>query len=76
MAENTQSQQKKGCTGDCMACSVIQRGYCSSQLAYNNMQLIGALVEKVNTLTEKVNSMQGDTELVAPMQKEKAEALV
>lgn len=68
MEENT--QQNKGCTGDCKMCSIMQRGYCSSQIAYNNMQLLGSLQEQMKALSEKFSAMQGDTELVAPMQKE------
>ncbi len=67
MAENNPiPHQTRGCTGDCKLCSMMQRGYCASQIAYNNMQQISSMRETLKALTEKINSMQGDAELVAP----------
>lgn len=70
------SQQAKGCTGDCKRCSIMQRGYCASQIAYNNMQQISMMRETLNALTEKINAMQGDAELVAPTASKKTESII
>lgn len=62
MAEN----QTK-CTGNCMACTIFQRQYCASQLAYSNMrmleqmqQVVVSLKENVMSLSEKVEAMQNN----------------
>lgn len=62
MAEN----QTK-CTGNCMACTIFQRQYCASQLAYSNMrmleqmqQVVVSLKENVMALSEKVEAMQNN----------------
>lgn len=72
--ENT--QQAKGCTGDCKLCSIMQRGYCASQIAYNNMQQISAMRETLNALTERINAMECDAELVAPAASKKTESII
>lgn len=64
MDENT--SQRNVCTGDCKVCSIIQRGYCASQIAYNNMLMIKSVGDDIKALKEKITSLQGDAELVAP----------
>ena len=62
MAEN----QSK-CTGNCMACTIFQRQYCASQLAYSNMrmleklqQVVVSMKENITALSEKVEAMQNN----------------
>ena len=62
MAEN----QTK-CTGNCMACTIFQRQYCASQLAYSNMrmleklqQVVVSMKENITALGEKVEAMQNN----------------
>lgn len=69
MAENPTPQQAKGCTGDCKRCSMVQRGYCASQIAYNNMLILNELRNNMKLLANKMDAMQGDAELVAPASK-------
>lgn len=84
MEENvnpTQSeQQRKGCTGDCKLCTMFQRGYCASQIAYNNMGLLGEVFKNLAemrkdfaTLASKVEGEQlSNGELFAPTTQENA----
>ena len=66
MAEN----QSK-CTGNCMACTIFQRQYCASQLAYSNMrmleqvqQVVGELKDDMKAVSEKVEAMQNNEALL------------
>ena len=64
------------CTGNCMACTILQRQYCASQLAYSNMkmleqmqQVVVELKESVKTIDEKVEAMQNNEALlIDPME--------
>ena len=62
MAEN----QTK-CTGNCMSCTIFQRQYCASQLAYSNMRMLEqvqqfmvSMNEDVKSLSDKVEAMQNN----------------
>lgn len=74
MAENTpktEQQQVRGCTGDCKLCSMMQRGYCASQIGYNNMKLISALfgiVSELQTEIKALNQNNNTEELINPSQ--------
>lgn len=74
MAENTskaEQQQVKGCTGDCKLCSMMQRGYCASQIGYNNMKLISALFGMVSELQSEIKALNQNNnteELINPSQ--------
>ena len=48
------------CTGNCMGCTIYQRQYCASQIAYNNMGLISELMESVAELKEKIEAIQNN----------------
>lgn len=84
MEENSvltqESQQKKGCTGDCKLCTMFQRGYCASQIAYNNMGLLSEVVKAIAEmrrdfaiLASKVeNDQLSNGELFAPTAQENA----
>lgn len=52
-------EQKQGCTGDCRTCTIIQRGYCASQIAYNNIKAINTLYEEMNKLEAVVERIEG-----------------
>lgn len=73
--ETAVQSQVKGCTGDCKLCNVLQRGYCASQITYNNMGLIsdvlGAMDElrkEVKALSAKVEAIQNsEAELIDPI---------
>lgn len=64
------------CTGNCMGCTIFQRQYCASQISYNNMNLMGQLLESVEKLTKKVNLLadevadmhSSDEELINPVE--------
>jgi len=55
MAEN----QSK-CTGNCMACTMFQRQYCASQLAYSNMRMLEQMQKTVIDMKEKVEALQNN----------------
>ena len=62
MAEN----QSK-CTGNCMACTILQRQYCASQLAYSNMKMLEQLQQTVagvlvnmKSLSDKIDAIQNN----------------
>lgn len=55
MAEN----QSK-CTGNCMACTIFQRQYCASQLAYSNMRMLEQIQQTVKNLSDKIDAMQSN----------------
>ena len=57
MAENK-------CTGNCMACTIFQRQFCSSQLAYTNMRMLEQLQQTVTNLQQKIESMQNNEALL------------
>lgn len=55
------------CTGNCMNCSVIQRQFCSSQIAYNNMKVLESIVKELSDMKEKVEQMQNEESvLISP----------
>ena len=56
MAENTRTQ----CTGNCMGCTIFQRQYCASQIAYNNMRILDNVMAKINDLATKVDAIQNN----------------
>lgn len=53
MAENK-------CTGNCMACTVFQRQYCASQLAYSNMRMLELMQQTLTSMQEKIEAMQNN----------------
>lgn len=65
------NREQKSCNGRCEMCSVNQRTYCASQMAYYNQQEISeikAILERQNTsndtciiLREKVSETQENT---------------
>lgn len=48
------------CTGNCMACSVYQRQYCASQLAYSNMRMLELMQQTISELNEKIDAIQNN----------------
>ena len=55
MAEN----QSK-CTGNCMACTIFQRQYCASQLAYSNMRMLEQMQNEIASIEKKIEAMQNN----------------
>ena len=55
MAEN----QSK-CTGNCMACTILQRQYCASQLAYSNMRMLEQMQNEITNIEKKIEAMQNN----------------
>ena len=55
MAEN----QGK-CTGNCMACTILQRQYCASQLAYSNMRMLELMQQTLSVMQEKIEAIQSN----------------
>ena len=58
--EGTQNK----CTGNCMACTVIQRQYCASQLAYTNMRMMEQMQKTVIDIKEKIEAAQNNEALL------------
>ena len=59
------------CNGNCMTCTIFQRQYCASQIAFNNMGLLGKLMENVAELKEKVEAIQNnEASLINPIEQE------
>ena len=48
------------CTGNCMACTVFQRQYCASQLAYSNMRMLEMMHQTITELSEKIDTIQNN----------------
>lgn len=57
MEKPREEKQVFRCTGDCLQCSPVQRQYCSSQLAYNNLKVLERLEERLDVLSEQLESM-------------------
>ena len=55
MAEN-----QSRCTGNCMACTILQRQYCASQLAYSNMRMLEQMQQEIVKIEEKIEAMQNN----------------
>lgn len=56
------------CTGNCMACTIFQRQYCASQLAYSNMRMLEQMQQAIHRMEEKVEAMQNnEATLIDPM---------
>ena len=55
MAEN----QSK-CTGNCMACTIFQRQYCASQLAYSNMRMLEQMQQAMADMQKKIEAIQNN----------------
>lgn len=53
-----ESQSK--CTGNCMACTIFQRQYCASQLAYSNMRMLELMQQTLSTIQEKIEAIQSN----------------
>lgn len=72
MAEsiNKAEEQVKGCTGDCKVCSMMQRGYCASQIAYNNMKLISQLYVTINEMQAEIKALGSSSvePLISPIE--------
>ena len=74
--QNTQLFQidmadRKQCDGNCMGCTMFQRQYCASQIAYNNMGLLSELRDKMDDLKKKIESIQNnEASLINPIEEE------
>ena len=55
--ETTQMGQATHCTGDCRKCFPMQRAYCSSQIAYNNMRMLETLSQSLAALSSEVKDL-------------------
>lgn len=65
--EKNQEKQFQ-CTGDCLKCSPVQRQYCSSQIAYNNLKALERLEVCVEDISKKIEMMEiEDAPLINPM---------
>ena len=62
------TEVKNQCSGDCRSCHPVQRIYCSSQIAYNNMRMLEALQGEMESLKQEIASMRGsdDDGLINP----------
>lgn len=64
MAEN-----QSRCTGNCMACTIYQRQYCASQLAYSNMKMLEQMQKTMVSMQEKIEALQNsEAMLIDPME--------
>jgi hypothetical protein len=48
------------CTGNCMVCTVFQRQYCASQLAYSNMRMLELMQQTITEIGEKIETIQNN----------------
>ena len=65
------AETKSQCTGNCMACTVFQRQYCASQIAYNNMGLLSDLMGEIALIKEKIEAIQNNEgTLINPIEEE------
>ena len=48
------------CTGNCMECTILQRQYCSSQLAYSNMRMLEQMGQMMSDISKKIEAMQSN----------------
>ena len=55
-------EENKGykCTGDCLKCSPVQRQYCASQIAYNNMNLLSEIMDSVDEMKKSNETMRSE----------------
>ena len=54
-----------------MGCTVFQRQYCASQIAYNNMGLLSELRDEMDDLKKKIESIQNnEASLINPIEEE------
>ena len=54
-----------------MACTVFQRQYCASQIAYNNMGLLSDLMGEIALIKEKIEAIQNNEgTLINPIEEE------
>lgn len=64
------------CTGNCMACTIFQRQYCASQLAYSNMRMLEQMQQTVKNLSDKIDAIQNsEAALFDPIQSNKSNVL-
>ena len=63
-AQQAQGQMATHCTGDCRRCFPMQRAYCASQIAYNNMKLLEALMQSLNVQSQDVQNLSKKIEAI------------
>lgn len=52
------------CTGNCMECSIVQRQYCSSQIAYSNMRMLEQMSQTMAEMSKKIEALQDNEALL------------
>ena len=56
MAENNQTQFQ--CTGNCLACTPVQRQYCACQHSYTTMRTIQQIEESLKAMSGTVEELK------------------
>lgn len=46
------------CTGNCMGCTIFQRQYCASQIAYNNMRMMERISESLTAMGQELQTLK------------------
>ena len=57
-------QNQSKCTGNCMSCTILQRQYCASQLAYSNMRMLEQVQKTMAIMQEKIDALQNNEALL------------
>lgn len=53
------------CNGNCMMCSVMQRQYCSTQIAYNTMRMLEQLPELLSKMQDSIKDVQESVRILS-----------
>lgn len=53
------------CNGNCMTCSVMQRQYCSTQIAYNTMRMLEQLPEVLAKMQDSIKDVQESVRILS-----------
>lgn len=63
-ASQQPAQPQSRCTGNCMTCTMYQRGLCSSQLSYYNMKMLETMVQITAGLQQNVKDLSAKIEAI------------
>lgn len=65
MEETTKKTTNTPCNGNCMMCSVMQRQYCSTQIAYNTMRMLEQLPEVLAKMQDNIKDVQESVRILS-----------
>ena len=56
--------QTSQCTGNCMGCTIMQRQYCASQIAYNNMRMMEDVFADIEKMMTSIGELKAKIEAI------------